>query len=407
MAPNAITNSNIQDLTINIAKLSGQGAPRFFVPSADGFGNVIWQQPILQLPYTGLGTNINGSVFTIVSTGATGTAIHGIGASGSGIGIPNNAAVWGDGGTNYFGVIGYSNGGSSAFAGVQGIGANSAAGIAGISDNGDAVTAKSTTGRAGFFQITNTISSAHAIEASNAGSGEAVRGFALKDGTIGIHGSGYGQNNSTGVLGETFSASAGSNVQAGPTGVFGKASSSSPAAWSAGVRGLNPSTNGNGIGVAGYQAGSGWGVYGETPSGNSVYGKATATSGSNNGVLGETSSPAGAAVKASYTGTGVGNPLQLDNGAIKVSGTNKAAFIHTVTNANKPTTTSTEIDNPLCNGDPNCMLFVTALVTDLSGSFKQQLGVYYDPTRSKWQILSLNQQVFNVPTYFNVWVIKQ
>ncbi|MDP4219632.1 MAG: hypothetical protein Q8896_04280 [Bacteroidota bacterium] len=411
MAANAITNANIQDLAVTVSKIAAPNVTKNYVPSADGNGNVAWQQPILQMPYLALGANLTGSVFTVANTGATGTTIRGLAGVGAGLGIVTNAAIWGDAGVNYFGVVGYSDGGSSSYAGVQGKGNNNSTGVSGVAVAGDGVTGLSTTGRAGFFQITNTSSSAQALEASNAGSGEAVRGFALKDGATGIHGSGYGQNNSIGVLGETFSASAGTGALTGPTGVFGKASSSTPAAWSAGVRGINVSANGNGIGVVGYQAGSGWGVYGETPTGNGVYGKATDGSATNNGVLGETSSPNGAGVKASYVGNGIGNAMQLDNGAIKVSGANKAAFQHTVTAANKITNTQTEIDNPICNGDPNCLLFVTYVVKDLTafnaGSFKQALGVYYDSGRAKWQILSLNNQTFTTPAYMNVWVVKQ
>ena len=411
MSINAIANGNIQDHAVTVSKMTSDSAKLFYVPNSDGNGNVVWQQPILQMPYLALGTNFNGSVFTIVSTGATGTAIRALTGVGAGLGIVTNASIWGDAGVNNYGVVGYSDGGSTTYAGVLGRGNNSSTGVSGIAASGDAVKGISTTGRAGFFQITNTSSSANTVEISNAGTGDGIKGASLADGITGIHGIGYGQNNSIGVLGETFSASAGSSALAGPTGVFGKASSSVPAAWSAGVRGIDVSTNGNGIGVVGYQAGSGWGVYGETPSGNSIYGKATNTTATNNGVVGETVSPNGAGVKATYTGTGIGAPLQLDNGAIKVSGTNKAAFVHTVTATNRITTTDTEIDNPLCNGDPNCILYVTYLVKDITafnaGSYKQALGVYYDATRGKWQILSLNLQTFTVPSYFNVWVVKQ
>ncbi|HET9135080.1 MAG TPA: hypothetical protein VFO76_00470 [Candidatus Kapabacteria bacterium] len=146
-------------------------------------------------------------------------------------------------------------------------------------------------------------------------------------------------------------------------------------------------------------------------SGSAVYGKAlNAGAVGSTGVTGENASPSGVGVKASYIGTGVGTPLNLNNGAIKVSGTNKACFVHTVTAANRLTTTSTEIDNALCNGDPNCFLFVTSLVIDNLANLtnlKSQISVYYDAARGKWQILSSNNQVFPLPAYFNVWVIKQ
>jgi len=58
-------------------------------------------------------------------------------------------------------------------------------------------------------------------------------------------------------------------------GVQGVVNSTTPGGYSAGVRGHNNGTGGNGIGVYGSQDGSGWGVYGYTPSGTGVYGSST------------------------------------------------------------------------------------------------------------------------------------
>lgn len=146
--------------------------------------------------------------------------------------------------------------------------------------------------------------------------------------------------------------------------------------------------------------------------GSAIYGKALNTAASNNaGVVGENASPTGTGLKGSYTGIGAGTALTVDNGGIKLTGTNKCGFVHTVTAANRLTTTSSEIDNPFCNGDPNCFVMVTYLVKDYTafgtGAYKQALGVYYDPVRGKWQILSVNNQAFPLPAYMNVLVIKQ
>ncbi len=407
IAPNAITNVNIMDTSVSISKLTAQGVTKYYVVSSDGNGNAVWQQPILQMPYTAIGANPSGSVFTVANTGSTGTTIRGLAGTGAGLGIVTTAAIWGDAGTNYNGVVGYSDGGSSSFSGVQGRGNNSSNGVSGIAASGNAVTGLSTSGRAGYFQTTNSSNSANTLEASNAGSGDAIRGASTADGITGVHGQAFGQANSLGVLGETFSADAGTGVLTGPTGVFGKASSTSPASWSAGVRGINPSTNGSGIGVAGYQAGSGWGVYGETPSGNAVYGKATNTSATNNGVVGETVSPNGAGVKASYTGSSVGIALQVNNGAIKVTGTNKCAFVQTVTVANKITATDTEIDNPICDGDATAILFITNQVAAGNISNKNPVAVIYNSTTGHWQIENINGTALTTGTLFNVLVIKQ
>lgn len=73
----------------------------------------------------------------------------------------------------------------------------------------------------------------------------------------------------SGIVGTNGSTT--SNV----VGVKGVITSTSPGGFSAGVRGINNGTGGLGVGVYGSQAGSGWGVYGVTPSGLGVYGNST------------------------------------------------------------------------------------------------------------------------------------
>lgn len=63
--------------------------------------------------------------------------------------------------------------------------------------------------------------------------------------------------------------------------VRGTVSNIAPGGFSSGVRGINNGTGGLGVGVWGSQAGSGWGVYGVTPTGLGVYGN---SSGSGYGV---------------------------------------------------------------------------------------------------------------------------
>ncbi|SDQ40617.1 hypothetical protein SAMN05421664_1483 [Chryseobacterium soldanellicola] len=58
--------------------------------------------------------------------------------------------------------------------------------------------------------------------------------------------------------------------------VRGTVSNVAPGGFSSGVRGINNGTGGLGVGVWGSQAGSGWGVYGVTPSGLGVYGNSSA-----------------------------------------------------------------------------------------------------------------------------------
>lgn len=216
---------------------------------------------------------------------------------------------------------------------------------------------------------------------------------------------------SSGVRGEVISTSNGTGAVAGASGLFGYVNTAAPGSFSAGVRGVNSGTGANGIGTIGYQAGSGTGVYGETPSGIGVYGIATNITANNTGLLGETSSPNGRGVEARYSGAGVGITLELNNGPLKVSGANPAAFVHTATVANKITTSSTEITNPLCDGDPNVILIVNNRGVNVAGGGtifnRAPLGSWYDPARGKWQILNVNQSTLTTGSEFNVLVIKR
>jgi hypothetical protein len=90
-----------------------------------------------------------------------------------------------------------------------------------------------------------------------------------------------------------------SSTDGGATAIVGTVASKSPGGSSAGVLGQNNGTGGLGIGVYGSQAGSGWGVYGTTPSGIGMYGY----SGAGTGVQGGSST--GPAVSATST-SGIG-----------------------------------------------------------------------------------------------------
>ncbi|WP_435353216.1 beta strand repeat-containing protein [Emticicia sp. SJ17W-69] len=118
--------------------------------------------------------------------------------------------------------------------------------------------------------------------------------------------------------------------------------STAPGGFSAGVRGQNNGTSGLGIGVYGSQAGSGWGVYGITPSGIGVYGNSTSGFGlygnsangtaisgvSNTGMVADFSITNAAntsnAVGISSAGTGKGLILALTNTSNTSSGINVA-----------------------------------------------------------------------------------
>lgn len=61
--------------------------------------------------------------------------------------------------------------------------------------------------------------------------------------------------------------------------VVGRMTATSPGSYSAGVRGISDGTGSSGVGVYGSHAGSGWGVYGVSPSGIGVYGTSTSGTG--------------------------------------------------------------------------------------------------------------------------------
>jgi hypothetical protein len=132
--------------------------------------------------------------------------------------------------------------------------------------------------------------------------GGGVYGIAYGSGTVGVtgyNGTGTGISGSsgtgTGISGSTDSG----NDHA--TAIVGTVTSTHPAGYSAGVRGVNNSTTGNGIGVWGSQAGSGWGVMGSATRGIGVYG----TGGTGTGVLGSGATGVEGAGTTGVLGTGV------------------------------------------------------------------------------------------------------
>ncbi|MEP7234382.1 MAG: hypothetical protein ABI778_03710 [Ignavibacteriota bacterium] len=270
-----------------------------------------------KLPYSDSAVNGMNPIFNVGNRGTTGTTISGIGNRGSQLPQMTSAAVLGDGGTGYNGVVGYSDGGSNAFAGVLAQSSGNANGINVVSNRGDGVNAVSSNGRAGFFQSTS--GSSNTLEAINKGSGIGVKGI----------------------------------------------------------------------------------------------------SSANTGVFGETSSLVAPGIRAQYSGAGVGTALELANGALKVSGVNQTAFVHTATVANLRQVPSphswgknaTEIDNPLCNGDPNAMVLITNYQGTVNQSGGLQLaltsGVAYDTLRQKWQITIVQTEVMEPGTQFFVLIIKK
>jgi len=209
-----------------------------------------------------------------------------------------------------------------------------------------------------------------------------------------------------GVVGRARSTTSGTLLTA-VTGVLGEINAAPTGLYSAAVRGIHYSTTGNGIGVVGYQDGAGWGVYGQTPQGIGVYGRVIGGDSFGGGVLGE-SLGAAPGVHASYSGSGAGVALQIENGAIQVSGTARAAFVQTAVEGNL-TLDSTVIDNPLCNGDPNAILIVTARHNPAAPFvYNTDVFVRYWTAAARWEIVMPGVTSSSyINAQFNVLVIKQ
>jgi hypothetical protein len=100
-----------------------------------------------------------------------------------------------------------------------------------------------------------------------------------------------------------------------------------------------------------------------------------------------------------------GNPtaLELNNGYIKVSGTNKMAFVHT-TNAGNIISNYSTLNYP--NAAATDMLFVTHNYSPLNTYFNYNYGVYWNGTA--WSIyIETPATPMPVNINFNVMVIKQ
>ena len=163
--------------------------------------------------------------------------------------------------------------------------------------------------------------------------------------------------------------------------------------------------------VNGVNAGAGAGVQGESTfaTGTGVLGSATGATGAGGRFSGATGARA--------TGVGVGaTALEIENGAIKVSGVTKPAFVHKATAANSATN-YTVIDNPLTNGDPNAILIITRNYNPGGGAgvpHTAVVGVQYlgalapAAFQNKWAIFNEDGNTPIVAnTAFNVLVIKQ
>jgi len=163
---------------------------------------------------------------------------------------------------------------------------------------------------------------------------------------------GMTNSSTTGTLGAITGSSASQDPSA--NAITGTISSSAPGSFSAALRGINNGTSGLGIGVYGNQNGSGWGVFGTTPTGIGVYGQNTGatgyglygsansgvgiygTSNSNNAGWFQNTNGANTADVLTVTSNGTGNGIS----SINTGGTGRAGFFQ----INSPSSTSNALE---------------------------------------------------------------
>jgi hypothetical protein len=102
-------------------------------------------------------------------------------------------------------------------------------------------------------------------------------------------------------------------------------------------------------------------------------------------------------VRATYTGAGAGAALEVQNGGIRVTGSNKPSFQVNGTG-------NIVINSPLCNNNPIAMLFVTQINPNPAVNTGQYpFSIAYDFLESRWYIISDPLIGFS----YNVLIINQ
>jgi hypothetical protein len=187
-----------------------------------------------------------------------------------------------------------------------------------------------------------------------------------------------------GLIGESLNQSDG-------FGVLGISHSPSAQFFQAAVVGINLSTEAAVYGIIGKSSGSsGAGTVGFTTN-------ATA------GLLGYANfNSTGPAIKSTSLPTSAQIGLELENGAIKVSGANRTAFQHVATAANT-FLNETVIPNTGFANNANDLLIVTPFWDGVY--INSAIGVYFDT--GSWRIFRQDLQPMPVNAKFNVLVIKQ
>jgi hypothetical protein len=250
--------------------------------------------------------------------------------------------------------------------------------------------------------INQTGSSSSGMEINATGFGTSNRGIFINNPansslpsnyTIGVHAvSGSGSaislspTNNYGLIGECRNPAEG-------YGVLGISNSPSSQIRQAAVVGINFSSAASTYGVIGTSSGtSGAGTVGYTENGAA-------------GLLGY-ADPAstGPAIKSVSEPGSAKIGLELENGAIKVSGANRTVFRHVATAANI-NTNETIIPNTTLANSATDLLIVTPFWDGVY--LNAAIGVYFEATSGTWRIF--RQDFGNIPVNakFNVMVVKQ
>jgi hypothetical protein len=279
--------------------------------------------------YSSTGSAVNGvtygsvPVFQATNSNANNTAVIYAGGSATvnGNSTSGASAVVGEltatsGGYFSAGLRGINRSTTGNGAGVIGYHAGTGYGVYGESAAGTGVVGSTTSGSGGTF-YSSTGSAVNGVTYGSVPVFQATNSNAINPAVI------YAVGNAT---------NSGSTAN-GASAVVGELTATSGGSYSAGLRGINRSTTGNGMGVVGYEAGTGTGVYGETPAGYGVYGFSPAGSGGSfvsstgTGIL--SNSTSGIAVSAANTGT-LSTIYALNNNTGNANGTIYAGSSSTV-----------------------------------------------------------------------------
>jgi hypothetical protein len=172
-----------------------------------------------------------------------------------------------------------------------------------------------------------------------------------------------------------------------------------------------------GVGVIGR---GDYGMVGQSPDGVGVMGFGTtglfgfSNDPDGRGVEGHTTSPSGIGVLASAPEPEI-TALAIEGGNIRVPGagvqTPTPVFIHAA-NERNTRGSSTVIDHPMTNGDPNAILIVTRRmvpilpVAEAAGTTVENFSVAYNPRADKWMIVHQSGKPILAGAAFNVLVFK-